>query len=52
MIQGLWDWEVEAIIGIKLGNADEGSYKYEPMEALLDRWETIKKDKHINNCND
>ena len=50
MIQGLWDRKVEAIINVKLGNSDMDSYKYEPMAALLDRWETIKKDKHGKHC--
>ena len=27
-------------------------YKNEPMEALLDRWEMIKKDKHGKNYHD
>ena len=52
MIQGLWDWQVEATIDVKLGNDDRDSYKYEPMAALLDRWETIKKDKHGKHYND
>ena len=51
MIQGLWDRKVEAIIDIKLGYADADSYKYEPMAALLARWETIKKDKQNKHCN-
>ena len=27
-------------------------YKYEPMPLLLDRWETIKKDKRNKPCHD
>ena len=46
MVQGLWDRQVNATIDVKLGDADVDTYKYEPMTALLDRWETIKKDKH------
>ena len=52
MIRGLWDRQVEAIVYVILGDADKDSYKYEPMAVLLDRWETIKKDKHGKNCND
>ena len=52
MMQGLWDRQVEAIIDVKISDTDVDSYKYEPMAALLDRWETINKDKHGNNCND
>ena len=37
MIQGLWDRQVEAIIDIKLGDADADSYTYKPMAALLTR---------------
>ena len=39
------------VIGIKLENADADSYKYEPMAELIDLWETIKKDKHDEHCN-
>ena len=46
----LWDHQVEAIIDIKLSDAESDSYKYEPMSALLARWETIKKYKHIKHC--
>ena len=40
------------VIGIKVENADADSYKYEPMAELIDLWETIKKDKHGEHCND
>ena len=46
MVQGLRDRQVDAIIDVKLGDADADSYKYEPTTALLSRWEMIKKDKH------
>ena len=46
MVRGLWDRQVDSIIDVKLCDADADSYKYEPMIALLSRWETIKKDKH------
>ena len=50
MIRGLLDWQVKSINDVKLGNADTDSYKYEPMEVLLDKWGTIKKDKHGKHC--
>ena len=37
MIQVLWDRQVNAIIDVKLGDADAYTYKYEPMTALLAR---------------
>ena len=52
MIRGLWDRQAEAIIDVKLGDADADSYKYEPTAALLAWWETIKKDKHGKHCHD
>ena len=52
MIQGLWYHQVEAIIGVKLGDADADSYQYEPMAALLSCWETIKKDNHGKHWHD
>ena len=52
MIRGLCDQQVEAIIDVKPVNADVDYYKYGPITALLDWWETIKKDKHGKHCND
>ena len=52
MIRGLWDCQVEAIIVVKLGDADKYTYNYEPITSLLVRWENIKKDKHGKQCND
>ena len=43
MIRGLWDRKIDAIIDVKLGDADAYSYSYEPMAELLARWKTIKK---------
>ena len=40
--------KVKAIIYFRLGDADAGSYKYEPMAVLLARWEIIKKYNHGN----
>ena len=51
MILFLWDWQVDAIIDVKLGEADLDSYKYELMSDLLYWWETVKKDKHGNYYN-
>ena len=51
-VRGLRDRQVEDIIDIKLGEADADSYKYEPMVALLARWETIEKDKDGKHCHD
>ena len=50
MIRVLWDFQVDAIIDVNLGEADTDMYKYEPMIALLVRWENIKKDKHGKHC--
>ena len=50
MIWVLWELQVKAIIDVKFGDSDAGSYKYEPMASLMARWETIKKDKHGNHC--
>ena len=54
MIWGLWDSQVDAIIDVKLGDADADAdtYKYKLMTSLLTRWENIKKDKHGKHCND
>ena len=50
MIQGLCDRQADSITDVKLGDADTDSYKYDPMAALLARWETIKKDKPGKHC--
>ena len=52
MIRGLWDRQVDAVIDIKIGDADADTYKYEPMTSLLARWGKIKKDKHGKHCHD
>ena len=46
MVQGLWDCQVD----VKFGDADADIYKYEPMTALLVRWENIKKEKNVKYC--
>ena len=38
MVQCLRYHQVDAIIDVRFGDADEDMYKYEPMEELLDRW--------------
>ena len=50
MIWGLWDFQVDTIIEINLGDADADTHKYEPMAALLTKWEDIKKYKHGRDC--
>ena len=52
MIRGLWDRQVNAIIDVRLGDADADTYKYYPMASLMTRWEKIKKDKHSKHCHD
>ena len=52
MVRGLWGFQVDAIIDVKLGDADTDTYKYEPMASLLDRWEKINKYKHGKHCHD
>ena len=50
MVRGLWGFQVDAIINVKLGDTDAASYKYEPMEVFLVRWENINKYKHGKHC--
>ena len=38
MIQGLWDFQVDAIMDVKIGYSDSDTYKYEPIISLLVRW--------------
>ena len=38
MVRGLWDFQVDAIIDVKLGDAEADSYNYEPVAALLAWW--------------
>ena len=51
LIQGLWDFQVYAIIDVNLGDADAETYKYKAMTSLLARWENIKKNEHGKHCN-
>ena len=52
MIRGLWDFQFDAIIDVKLGDSDADTYKYKPMTSLLVRWENIKKNKYGKHCHD
>ena len=50
IIRDLLDCRVDTIIDVNLGDTDADTYKYNPMTALLNRWERIKKDKHDKHC--
>ena len=52
LIWGLWDRRVNDIIDVNIGDTDAYRYKYKPTTAILDRWEKIKKDKHVQHCHD
>ena len=52
MIQVLWDQQTDVITDVKLDNSDADTYIFEPMEALLYRWEKINKYKHGKHCQD
>ena len=52
MIWVLWDRQAEAIIDVKIGDADTDSYRFEPMVNLLTWWEKINKDNHSKHCHD
>ena len=43
MVLVLWVHKFNAIIDVKIGDADTDTYKYEPMTALLARWVMIKE---------
>ena len=43
MLRVLWDCRFYTIIDVKLGDGDMDTYKYEPMAALLARWEKSRK---------
>ena len=52
VIWGLWYQQDEAIIDVKLRDADTDSYNNEPMAEVMARWETTKKYKHGRHCQD
>ena len=47
----LWDRQVDAIIDVKLGDADADTYKHKPMSKLMVRWEKIWKYNQGKHCN-
>ena len=49
LIQGLWYRHTDAVINIKIGDADADTYRFEPMVTIVAWWEKIKKDKDGNN---
>ena len=50
MVRGLWDRQVNAIIDVKLGDANADMYNYKSITSLLARWEKIKKENHGKHC--
>ena len=46
LIQGLWEVQTDAIIDVIFDDADIYTYRYEPMDKILDFWEKENKDKH------
>ena len=46
MILVLWGQHTDVIIYVKLGNADADTYRFEPMDKILDCWKKMKKGKH------
>ena len=49
-IQGWWEIQTNAIIGVRFGYADADTYKYYPMKNLLACCEKENKDKYSKNC--
>ena len=45
-----WKWQTDYIINVKLGNADADTYRFEPMDNILARWEKANKDKNGKQC--
>ena len=52
LIRGVWNRQTNAIIYVKLGDADANTYRFEPMVTLMARWEKMKKDKHGKHCHE
>ena len=52
LIQGLWEVQTDAIIDVIFDDADIYTYRYEPMDKILDFWEKEKKDKHSKKYHD
>ena len=49
-IQGPWESQIEAIIDIRLGDADAYTWKSFIMDKLLNGWEKTKKEKNGKDC--
>ena len=52
LIWGLWEQQTDAIIDVKIGNDDTNTYKFDPMDNILDCWEEKNKDTHGKHCNE
>ena len=52
MVRSVWNFQVDNIIYVKIGDADADTYNHDPMTVLLDRREIIKKDKQGKYCHD
>ena len=52
LIQGLWELQTNAIIDVKIGDADADICMFEPTDKLLACWEKQKKDNNCNNCHE
>ena len=52
LIRGLWENQTDTIINVRFGDADTDTYKYEPMDKLLDHPEKENKDKQSKNCHE
>ena len=52
IIRVLWYRQFDAIIDVKLGDADADTYKYEPIKSLMARLVNINNDKQGKHCND
>ena len=47
LVRVLWDRHIDAIIYVKIGNADTDTYRFLLMVTLMDRWDKMKKYKHV-----
>ena len=50
LIQGILEHQTDAIIDVKLGYSDVDTYRFDPMDKILDHWDKQNKDKHGKNC--
>ena len=44
--------QTDAIINVRFGDSDADTYKYEPMDKLLARWDMKKKDNNGKHCHE